>query len=86
LLESDRIHKEMTFLVRQLAPTPQGLPIEIYVFANDQRWPVYEGIQADIFDHLFAVLPLFGLRAFQQPSGADVADAAAALGAVSRRD
>ncbi len=79
LLENDSIHKEMTFLVRQLAPTPQGLPIEIYVFSNDQRWPVYEGIQADIFDHLLAVLPLFGLRAFQQPSGADLAGAAAAL-------
>jgi len=81
LSQNEKIHKEMTFLVRQLAPTPQGLPIEIYVFTNDQRWPVYEGIQADIFDHLFAVLPLFGLRPFQEPSGADVAHAAEALAA-----
>ena len=63
------IHKEgMTFLVRQLAPTDKGLPIEIYVFVNDVRWVHFEAIQSDIFDHLLASLPIFGLRAFQLPS------------------
>ncbi len=62
----------MTFLVRQLKPGPQGLPIEIYVFSSDTRWEAYEDIQADIFDHILAMIPEFGLRAFQDPSGADV--------------
>lgn len=66
------IHQEMTFLVRQLAPTPEGLPLEIYVFSNDTAWGAYEAIQADIFDHLFAVLPEFGLRPFQSPAGRDL--------------
>lgn len=67
-----RIHKEMTFLVRQLEPTARGLPIQIYVFTNDTAWVSYEGIQADIFDHLLAVVPLFGLRVFQEPTGRDI--------------
>ena len=62
----------MTFLVRQLKPGAQGLPIEIYVFSSDIRWSAYEGIQADILDHILAMIPEFGLRAFQAPSGADV--------------
>jgi miniconductance mechanosensitive channel len=62
----------MTFLVRQLQPTSEGLPLEIYVFSSDQRWVQYEGIQSDIFDHLFAVLPLFELRAYQKPAGFDI--------------
>ncbi|WP_298775932.1 mechanosensitive ion channel family protein [uncultured Shewanella sp.] len=66
------IHQEMTLLVRQLAPVSEGIPIEIYVFTNDTRWDVYEDIQADIFDHIYAILPEFGLRAFQPPSGADL--------------
>lgn len=70
-----KIHDDMTFLVRQLAPSERGLPLEIYVFCNDQVWARYEAIQADIFDHLLAVLPDFGLRAFQLPSGADVSTA-----------
>ncbi len=65
------IHKDMTFLVRQLPPNPNGLPIEIYVFSNDQVWANYEAIQADIFDHLLAVIPEFELRVFQNPTGAD---------------
>ena len=60
----------MTFLIRQLAPTEKGLPIEIYVFVNDVRWIQYEAIQSDIFDHLIASLPVFDLRAFQLPSDA----------------
>lgn len=66
------ISEDLTFLVRQLAPDAQGLPIEIYVFVADVRWDVYEGVQSDIFDHLLAILPEFGLRAFQSPTGADV--------------
>ena len=66
-----QIHDNMTFLVRQLAPTDHGLPIEIYVFCTDQIWSHYEDIQSDIFDHTLAVLPEFGLRVFQNPTGAD---------------
>lgn len=66
-----KIHRDMTFLVRHLAPTEHGLPIEIYVFSNDQVWANYEAIQADIFDHVLAVIPEFDLRVFQNPTGAD---------------
>lgn len=66
------INLDMTFLVRQLAPTENGLPLEIYVFSRDKRWFHYEALQSDIFDHLFAALPLFDLRAFQNPSGYDM--------------
>ena len=65
------INKEMTFLVRQLAPTEHGLPIEIYVFSKVQEWGEYESIQANIFDHILAVVPEFDLRVFQDPSGRD---------------
>lgn len=61
-----------TLLVRQLQPGPTGLPIEIYCFSNDQDWARYEGIQADIFDHILAMVPEFGLRVFQEPAGADL--------------
>jgi len=66
-----KIHQDMTFLIRHLEPTAHGLPIQIYVFSNDQIWANYEAIQADIFDHLLAVVPEFGLRVFQNPTGAD---------------
>lgn len=66
-----KIHRDMTFLVRQLEPGPEGIPLEIYVFSNDQAWASYEAIQADIFDHVLAAIPEFGLRIFQSPSGAD---------------
>jgi len=65
------ITKEMTFLVRQLASSDKGLPIEIYIFSSEQRWAHYEAIQSDIFDHLFAVLPEFELKIFQSPTGND---------------
>ena len=65
------IHKGMTFLVRQLQPGPSGLPLEIYVFTNDTAWASYEAIQADIFDHLLAVVPEFELKVFQYPTGYD---------------
>ena len=66
------IHQDMTFLVRHLSPTAEGLPLEIYVFSRDQDWANYEGIQADIFDHILAVVPEFDLRVFQNPSGSDL--------------
>jgi Small-conductance mechanosensitive channel len=65
------ISQDMTTMVRQLQPGPEGLPMEIYCFTNTVAWVAYEGIQADIFDHLYAILPEFGLRVFQDPSGAD---------------
>jgi len=65
------IHKDMTFLVRQLAPTDRGIPLEIYVFSRDKTWANYENIQADIFDHVIAAAPEFDLAVFQSPSGRD---------------
>ena len=68
-----KIHQSgMTLIVRQLAPTQTGLPIELYAFANDTAWANFEDIQGDIFDHLLSILPEFQLSAFQSPSGADV--------------
>ncbi len=67
-----KVHQHMTLLVRQLQPGPTGLPIEVYAFSNDTAWAVYEGVQADIFDHLLAIVPEFGLSVFQQPSGRDL--------------
>ena len=66
---------------RQLSPTADGLPLEIYCFTNSTAWVAYEGIQSDIFDHLLAILPEFGLRVFQHPSGADMRELRNALGA-----
>ncbi|WP_027398991.1 mechanosensitive ion channel family protein [Anaerovorax odorimutans] len=67
-----KIHKSMTRIVRQLNPTEHGLPIEIYAFTNTTVWKDYEDIQADIFDHIFAILPQFDLRIFQSPTGHDL--------------
>ena len=72
LKNNANINPDMTFLVRQLPPTDHGLPIEVYVFSKDQKWANYEAIQADIFDHLLAAAPEFGLRLFQLPSGHDL--------------
>ncbi len=72
LKNNPNIHQHMTFLVRQLAPTSQGLPMEIYVFSKNQVWAEYEAIQADIFDHLLAAVPEFDLRIFQEPTGHDL--------------
>jgi miniconductance mechanosensitive channel len=66
------VNNDMTFLVRHLHPTEKGLPVEIYVFCKDKAWARYESIQADIFDHILAVIPEFDLRVFQEPSGADI--------------
>lgn len=67
-----RIHQDMTMMVRQLAPTSDGLPLQVYAFTNTTAWVDYEGIQSDLFDHLFSILPAFGLRVYQHPSGLDV--------------
>ncbi len=66
-----QVHQRMTLLVRQLEPDAEGLPLEIYCFTTTTAWAAYEAIQADIFDHLYAVLPEFGLAAFQNPTGTD---------------
>jgi miniconductance mechanosensitive channel len=66
------IHQNMTQIVRQLQPTADGLPLELYCFTSTVAWAEYETIQSDIFDHLLAILPEFGLRVFQNPSGADM--------------
>ena len=71
LRDHHKITKDLTFLVRQLDPDPHGLPIQIYVFTNDTDWIRYEGIQADIFDHILAIVPQFDLRVFQNPTGSD---------------
>lgn len=67
-----RIHQRMTLMVRQLAPVPDGLPMEVYAFTNTTVWGEYEGIQADIFDHFLAILPEFGIRAHETPTGHDI--------------
>lgn len=66
------IHQDMTLMVRQLNPTADGLPLEIYCFTNTIKWTEYESIQSDIFDHLYAIVSEFGLRVFQHPSGVDM--------------
>ncbi len=71
LLNHPKTNKEMTMLVRHLQPGDKGIPIEIYVFSSDQVWANYESIQADIFDHVLAVIPQFDLQVFQAPSGND---------------
>ncbi|BAV65562.1 mechanosensitive ion channel protein MscS [Sphingobium cloacae] len=80
-LESrEDIARDKTLLVRQLAPGENGLPLEIYAFVTSTVWAEYEGVQADIFDHLIAILPEFGLRLFQRPAGADLTGLAGSRG------
>lgn len=71
LKEHPSIRDDMTLLVRQLQPGPQGVPIELYCFTNTTEWNAYEDIQSDIFDHLMAIIPEFGLRLFQEPAGTE---------------
>lgn len=66
------LRQDMTMIVRQLPPQPEGLPIEIYTFTNTVAWVAFEAIQSDIFDHLYGVLPEFGLEVFQAPAGRDM--------------
>lgn len=63
---------DLSLMVRHLQPTPDGIPLELYCFSGETAWPIYEGIQADIFEHLISVMPYFGLRSFQAPSGHDL--------------
>lgn len=72
LASHPRLRHDMTQLSRQLQPTAEGLPIEVYCFTDTVVWSEYETIQADIFDHLYAVLPEFGLQPFQSPTGHDI--------------
>ncbi|WP_423998555.1 mechanosensitive ion channel family protein [Maribacter sp. IgM3_T14_3] len=61
------VNKGMTLMVRQLAPTPQGIPLEVYAFSSDKRWENYEYVMADIFDHLLSALPYFDLQVYEIP-------------------
>lgn len=79
LQQHPQIHHEMTCMVRQLASSAQGVPLELYCFTATTAWAEYENIQADIFDHLIALLPEFGLALYQQPSGHDLRAGVAAL-------
>jgi miniconductance mechanosensitive channel len=80
------LNEEMTFMVRQLPPGEGGLPIEIYVFSSDQNWVSYEALQSDLFDHILAVVPLFDLRIFQTPTGADLRSLEAGASPARARD
>lgn len=71
LHQNQKVRNDLTCMVRQLPATSTGLPLELYCFANTTDWGDYEAIQADIFDHLFAIAPHFDLRVFQHPSGFD---------------
>ena len=76
------LNQEMTLLVRHLQPTEKGIPIELYVFTASTKWAIYEGVQADIFDHILAVIPEFELSVFQEPSGDDLQSAVSGLGEI----
>jgi miniconductance mechanosensitive channel len=77
------VNQDMTLMVRQLDPTPLGLPMQVYCFAADVGWVPYENLAGDIFDHLLAVLPEFGLRIYQQPGSGDVTRALGGLAAAA---
>src|SRR5690606_22210234 len=72
LRQHPSVNQQMTFLVRQLAPTEHGLPIELYIFISDVRWAYYEAAQSDIFDHLLSIISEFSLRIHQTPTGHDI--------------
>jgi len=74
------VRQDMTLFVRHLAPQSTGIPVEAYFFSAEQRWVEYESIQADVFDHLLAIIPEFDLRVFQEPSGSELQTIADALG------
>ena len=73
LQKNPKVNHDMMIMVRQLQPTPEGLPLEVYCFADTIEWLTYEAIQNDLFNHFIAVLPRFGLRVYQHPSGSDLA-------------
>lgn len=72
LRQHPRVRQDMTLLVRQLAPSQEGLPIEFYLFSNDTEWSNYEDIQSDLFDHLISIVPEFDLAVFQKPGAQDL--------------
>lgn len=74
LLNNPKIHKQFILMVRQMQPTEHGLPLEIYAFTNTTELMVYERIMADIFDHIFAVVPYFHLELFESPASDDIRD------------
>jgi len=74
LHENPAINKDLFLMVRHLAPTSQGIPIEIFCFSKDKRWEIYEHIQADIFDHIIAAVPYFKLEIFEEVSSSDLDD------------
>jgi miniconductance mechanosensitive channel len=86
LLQHPLLNPTMTLLVRQLEPGPEGLPIEIYCFTATTEWLKYEDVQSDIFDHILAILPEFGLRLFQKPTGWDLSHLGGELSALRRHD
>ncbi len=77
LLENELINPDLFLMVRHLAPTDKGIPIEIFCFTYDKKWENHERIQADIFDHLIAAVPYFDLEIFESPTGADLSNAIA---------
>lgn len=72
LINHPKINDKMTLIVRHLDPTEKGIPMQIYAFSREQEWAKYEAVQADIFDHVLAIIPLFELQIFQNPSGDDL--------------
>lgn len=72
LARSEQVNQELTFMVRHLQPTPEGLPLQLYFFLRTKEWVAYETIQADIFDHVLSIVPEFDLRIYQKPSGAEI--------------
>ena len=68
-----RVNKEMLVMVREMEPTTNGLPVQLYFFTNEVAWKEFELIQSDIFDHVYAIVNRFGLRIFQAPAGTDLA-------------
>ena len=72
LRNHERVNQNMTLMIRQLQPTAQGLPLELYFFSANTAWVAYEHLQADIFEHLLAMMPEFGLKVFQTPAGTDI--------------
>lgn len=75
LVNHDNVRHDMTTMVRQLEPTPSGLPLQLYFFVDNVAWEAYEALASDIFDHVYAVVSLFGLHMFQTPAGTDLSRA-----------
>lgn len=68
----NRIHQKMLYMVRQMEPTPHGIPLQLYFFAKATEWRAFEQVQSDIFDHVYAIVNEFGLRIYQAPAGSDI--------------